>query len=52
MYIEGYGYGRVEDRGGGVKGDHIDLFFGTHRQAIRWGRRRVVVRIWPAPAPK
>jgi 3D (Asp-Asp-Asp) domain-containing protein len=46
MYIEGYGFGRVEDRGGDVKGDHIDLFFRTHEQALDWGRKRMRVQIW------
>ena len=46
MYVEGYGYGRVEDRGGKIKGDHIDLFFHSHRKALEWGRRRLKVNIW------
>ena len=46
MYVDGYGYGRVEDRGGDIKGDRIDLFFETHRQALEWGRRKLSVRIW------
>lgn len=48
MYIDGYGYGRVEDRGAAIKGKHIDLFFGSHREALEWGRRRKRVRIWRA----
>jgi len=48
MYVEGYGYGRVEDRGGKVKGQHIDLYFRSHKQALNWGRRHVRVKIWPA----
>lgn len=46
MYVEGYGYGRVEDRGGDIKGNRIDLFFRSHRAAQRWGRRRVRVKVW------
>ena len=46
MYIEGYGYGRVEDRGGAIKGEHIDLFFGSHERALEWGRRRKKVKVW------
>jgi 3D (Asp-Asp-Asp) domain-containing protein len=46
MRIEGYGYGRVEDRGGAIKGDHIDLFFGSHHQALDWGKRTMPVMIW------
>ena len=46
MYIPGYGYGRVEDRGGKIKGNHIDLFFRTHKQGLRWGRQKKMVKIW------
>ena len=46
MYIPGYGYGRVEDRGGAIKGKRIDLFFASHKQALVWGRKRVKVKIW------
>lgn len=46
MYIEGYGYGRVEDRGGDMKGDRIDLFFMSHRAALEWGRQVKKVKIW------
>ncbi len=46
MYIEGYGYGRVEDRGGAIKGAHIDLFFRTHNQALEWGRQTKKVKVW------
>ncbi len=46
FYIPGYGYGRVEDRGGDIKGDHIDLFFESHREALAWGRRYRQVQIW------
>lgn len=46
MYVPGYGYGRVEDRGGDIKGEHIDLFFDRHREALEWGRRYRSVRVW------
>ncbi len=46
MYIEGYGYGRVEDRGGAIKGNHVDLFFNSHRAATVWGRRTKTVKVW------
>lgn len=50
MYIPGYGYGRVEDRGGAIKEDHIDLFFRTHRKAMKWGKQTKSVTIWLPPA--
>ena len=46
FYIPGYGYGRVEDRGGDIRGDHIDLFFDRHSEALAWGRRYRQVQIW------
>ena len=47
MYVEGYGYGRVEDRGGAIKGPRkIDLYFDTHKKALKWGRQRKNVKVW------
>lgn len=46
MYIPGYGWGVVEDRGGAIKGpDRIDLYFDSHDDALRWGRRTLPVTI-------
>ncbi|MFA7693677.1 MAG: 3D domain-containing protein [Candidatus Hydrogenedentales bacterium] len=48
IYVPGYGYGRVEDRGGAIKGpDKLDVFFKSRKKALQWGRRRVRVRVWP-----
>lgn len=33
----------AEDRGGAIKGNRIDLFFMTHKEAIRWGKRTMEV---------
>ena len=46
IYIPQYGYGRVEDIGGDIKGMHIDLYFHTHDEALRWGRRKTQVKVW------
>jgi 3D (Asp-Asp-Asp) domain-containing protein len=46
VFIPGYGYGRVEDRGGAIKGDKLDLWFPTHTLAKKWGRKKVAVKIW------
>ena len=46
MHIPGYGYGRVEDRGSAITGQHIDLFFKSHKAAVRWGRQTLPVRIY------
>ncbi len=46
MYIPGYGWGVVEDRGSAIKGpDRIDLFFHSHDEALQWGRKKVRVTI-------
>jgi len=53
LYIPGYGYGRVEDRGAAIQGDHLDLFFETHEEARDWGRKPGLVKIWlPAGQPR
>jgi 3D (Asp-Asp-Asp) domain-containing protein len=39
LSIPGYGIGRVEDVGGAIKGRHIDLWFPSHKEALKWGRR-------------
>lgn len=46
MFIDGYGYGEVEDRGGSITGDRIDVFFRSHQQAKEWGKKRLPVRVW------
>lgn len=46
MYIPGYGYGTVEDRGGAIKGQHIDLFFPKHKKALKWGKQTKRILIW------
>ncbi len=46
MYVPGYGYGRVEDRGGAIKGNKIDLFYRSHQDALEWGRQHKRVKVW------
>lgn len=45
VYIEGMGTYIAEDCGGGVKGNHIDIYFATHEAAVQFGRRRLNVSI-------
>jgi 3D (Asp-Asp-Asp) domain-containing protein len=46
MYVPGYGWGTVEDRGGAIKGpNRIDIFYDSHTEALQWGRRKVHVTI-------
>jgi 3D (Asp-Asp-Asp) domain-containing protein len=49
MYIPGYGYGRVEDTGGAIKGNHIDLYRSNHLLARHWGVRTEKVTVWLPP---
>ena len=47
VHVEGYGYGRVEDRGGAIKGNRLDLWFPSHDAALKWGRKKnVTVKVW------
>ena len=46
LFIPGYGYGRVEDRGGAIKGRHIDLYFKKHERARAWGVQQKSVQVW------
>ncbi len=43
LAVPGYGVGTVEDVGGSIKGRHIDIWFPTHEDAKRWGRRWLAV---------
>lgn len=46
MYVPGWGWGVVTDRGGAIKGpERIDLYMRTHGQTERWGRKRVEVEV-------
>ena len=43
MIIEGYNDGKivkVEDRGGAIKGNCLDLYFDDHQTALEWGRKK------------
>ena len=40
--INGHIY-TAEDKGGGVKGNHIDIFFDTHSEAVAFGRQTAEV---------
>jgi len=46
MEVPGYGRAVVEDRGGAIKGDKIDLLFPTHQDALNWGRQYVKVKVY------
>ena len=45
MYVPGYGWGVVHDEGSAIKGDHIDVFFRSHKTSQKWGRKVLVVTV-------
>ncbi len=45
--IEGMGTYIAEDCGGGVKRDHIDIYFDNHEDAVAFGTKRLYVTIEP-----
>lgn len=49
MSVPGYGKGTVRDRGSAIQGDHIDVFFRRHKDALQWGRKTLRVRVWLPP---
>ena len=46
VIIEGVGERIVQDRGGAIKGNHIDLFFNSHQAALEFGRQELEVIIF------
>jgi 3D (Asp-Asp-Asp) domain-containing protein len=45
VYVEGYGYAIAADTGGAMRGNKIDVFFPTQKQALNWGRKTVKIQI-------
>jgi len=47
VVVPGYNNGKpvpVLDRGGAIKGDKIDVFFGSHAEALEWGVKCLEVK--------
>jgi 3D (Asp-Asp-Asp) domain-containing protein len=44
LYIEGYGHAIANDTGGAIKGNRIDLYMHSKKEAFEWGRQEV--RVW------
>ena len=36
----------ADDVGGSIKGKKIDVRFKTHREAKKWGKKTVTIRVW------
>lgn len=45
MYIPGYGYGVAADIGSAIKGNKIDVAFESRKDALKFGRRNIVIQI-------
>lgn len=43
--IAGMGVYTVEDRGGAIKGNKIDIYFNSHAEALKFGRRNLKIRV-------
>lgn len=49
LYVEGYGYAWAMDTGSAIRGNRIDLFFPSDRDAHRVGRKKVRVIVLSNP---
>jgi 3D (Asp-Asp-Asp) domain-containing protein len=46
LYIPGYGYGVVADKGGAIKGYEVDLYYDTVEEVYeQWGKKKVEVYV-------
>lgn len=45
IYIDGVGERIVQDRGGAIKGNRIDIYFNDHQSALNFGRQTKQVTI-------
>ena len=41
IYLEGFGDYYVEDRGGAIKDNRLNMFFNTHQEALKWGVKHI-----------
>lgn len=46
IYVPGYGLASVEDRGGAIKGNRLDVYFSSHQEALQWGRQKLTITIF------
>ena len=43
VWVEGFGWRRVDDRGGAIKGKHIDICFMSQEEALKFGKQKRLV---------
>lgn len=46
VVIPGYGKAIARDTGGRIKGKTIDVHFSSKHQALRWGRKKVTIKVY------
>ena len=46
LYVPNYGWAVVRDRGKAIADNRIDVFFHTHKEALKWGRQNQNVFIF------
>jgi len=47
IHVPGYGWGIADDRGGAIKGRHIDVCFSSRHMVGRWGRKKLDLIVIP-----
>ena len=55
MLVAGYSNGEpveVLDRGGVIRGNRLDVFFGSHEEALKWGVKYLDVKVRRGPRRK
>lgn len=45
VFVEGYGFAIAADTGSAIKGNTIDVYFNTYKEACRWGVKYVKVYV-------
>lgn len=45
VFIQGYGERVAEDTGGMIKGNIIDVYFNSHQEALKFGRKNINLQI-------
>ena len=45
IYVEGYGFGIAHDTGGAIKGNKIDIFMASKKDAYSWGKQKIDIYI-------